>query len=149
MEKKNSSRARRASEANVCAEQQTFLSHHPTNDEPLPMNRCWLEKVSWAIEGFFEFSCFATGCIMSGGKASLQVKFGKFRTVLHTRDEQILLYYGYRYALRLNFILFCSFISCLTSTLDAGTNCIVIEVSSIEYRLSSMLDSGIDSLKRL
>ena len=76
------------------------------------------------------------------GAKPLQVKFGKFRTVLvefttfcyatsitlrmrvkrdddlsrtvlHTRDEHILLYYGYGYALRLNFILFFSFISCL------------------------------------
>jgi len=42
MEKKNSARVRRASEANVLQEQQTFLSHQLTDDDPLPMNRSFL-----------------------------------------------------------------------------------------------------------
>jgi len=45
-------------------------------------------------------------------------------------DMDTMLRMCYGYALRLNFILFLNFISCLVSTLDTTTNCIVFE-----YRL--------------
>jgi len=48
MEKKNGTRVRRASEANVLQEQQTFLSQQPTDDEPLQMNRCCASP-SWSF----------------------------------------------------------------------------------------------------
>ena len=47
-------------------------------------------------------------------------------------DTMLRIFYGY--ALCLNFILFLNFISCLVSTLDTGTSCIVIEFSNINYR---------------